>query len=96
MVFRPGKNQNTLEDANIQRIVDAYVNRVDVDKFAHAATMAEIEADGQNLNIQRYVDMFEEEEPIALEAARGDLKRFEAEKAAAIARVEGMLAQLGL
>ena len=46
MVFRPGKNQNTLEDANIHRIVDAYVNRVDVDKFAHAATMAEIEADG--------------------------------------------------
>lgn len=44
MVFRPGKNQNTLEDANIHRIVDAYVNRVD--KFAHAATMAEIEADG--------------------------------------------------
>lgn len=40
--------------------------------------------------------MFEEEEPIALEAARGDLKRFEAEKAAAIAKVEGMLAQLRL
>lgn len=46
MGFRPGKNQNTLEDANIHRIVDAYVNRVDADKFAHAATMAEIEADG--------------------------------------------------
>mgnify|MGYP000444075210 CR=1 FL=1 len=78
--FRSGKNRNALEDANIQRVVDACVNRVDVYKFAQLATMAEIEANGSNLNIPRYVDTFEEEEPVDLEAVRGDLKRIEAEK----------------
>ena len=92
--FKPDKNQNTLEDANIQRIVDAYVNRVDVDKFAHVATMTEIEANGWNLNIPRHVNTFEEEEPVDLETVRGDLKSIEGEKAAAIANVEGMLKEL--
>ena len=94
--FKPGKNQNTLEDEHIRKIVDAYVNRVDVDRFAHVADMAEIEANGWNLNIPRYVDTFEEEEPVDLEAVRDDLKRIEGEKKAAIDRAESMLRQLGL
>lgn len=51
---------------------------------------------GWNLNILRYVDTFAEEEPVDLAAVRDDIKRIEAEKAAAIAKVEGMLSQLGL
>ena len=51
---------------------------------------------GWNLNIPRYVDTFAEEEPVDLAAVRDDIKRIEAEKAAAIAKVEGMLSQLGL
>lgn len=94
--FKPGKNQNTLEDAHIQKIVEAYENRVDVDKFAHVADMAEIEANGWNLNIPRYVDTFEEEEPVDLAAVRDDLKRIESEKKAAIDKVESMLHQLRL
>ena len=94
--FKPGKNQNTLEDEHIQKIVDAYVKREDVDKFAHVADMAEIEANGWNLNIPRYVDTFEEEKPVDLEAVRDDLKRIESEKKAAIDKAESMLCQLGL
>ena len=94
--FKPGKNQNTLEDAHIQKIVEAYRNRADVDKFAHVADMAEIEANGWNLNIPRYVDTFEEEEPVDLAAVRDDLKRIESEKKAAIDKVESMLHQLRL
>lgn len=94
--FKPGKKQNTLGDEHIEKIVEAYVNRVDVDKFAHVATMAELEENGWNLNIPRYVDTFEEEEPIDLEAVLADLKRIQTEKAAAIAKVESMLKELGL
>ena len=94
--FKPGKNQNTLEDAHIQKIVEAYKNRADVDKFAHVADMAEIEANGWNLNIPRYVDTFEEEEPVDLAAVRADLKRIGVEKQAAVDKVESMLSQLGL
>lgn len=94
--FKPGKNQNTLEDAHIQKIVEAYRNRVDVDKFAHVADMAEIKENGWNLNIPRYVDTFEEEEPVDLEAVRAELRQIEADKQVTIDKVELMLAQLGL
>lgn len=35
--FKPGKNQNTLEQEHIDKIVDAYVKREDIEKFAHKA-----------------------------------------------------------
>ena len=75
---------------------EAYKKRVDVDKFAHVANMAEIEANDWNLNIPRYIDTFEEEEPVDLAAVRDDLKRIESEKKASIEKVESMLRQLGL
>lgn len=67
-----------------------------MDKFAHVADMAEIEANGWNLNIPRYVDTFEEEEPVDLAVVRAELKQIEADKQAAIDKVESMLHQLGL
>lgn len=94
--FKPGKNQNPLEDEHIQKIVDAYVKRIDVDKSAHVADMTEIEANGWNLNIPRYVDTLEEEKPVDLEAVRAKTKQIEADKQAAIDKAELMLAQLGL
>lgn len=92
----PGKNQNTLEDKHIEKIVDAYTNRVDIEKFAHVADMAEIEANDWNLNLPRYVDTYEEEEPVDLEAVWNDIKRIEGEKKTAVDKAESMLRQLGL
>ena len=94
--FTPGKNQNTLEDEHIKKIVDAYVKRKDVEKFAHVASMAEIETNDWNLSIPRYVDTYEAEEPVDLKAVRDDLKRIESEKKASVDKVESMLRQLGV
>ena len=60
---------------HIQKTVDAYVKHIDEDKFAHVVDMTEIEANDWNLNIPHYVDTFEEEKPVNLEAVRADLKR---------------------
>ena len=60
------KNQNKLTAENINKIIDTYKNRVDVDKYAHVATYDEIVENDYNLNIPRYVDTFEEEEVIPL------------------------------
>lgn len=38
MAFEKGKNQNKLTDKNINKIIEAYRNRVDVDKYAHVAS----------------------------------------------------------
>lgn len=83
-------------DKHIEKIVDAYTNRVDIEKFAHVADMAEIEANDWDLNLPRYVDTYEEEEPADLEAVRNDIKRIEGEKKTAVDKAESILRQLGL
>ncbi|MBF0805929.1 MULTISPECIES: type I restriction-modification system subunit M [unclassified Streptococcus] len=64
--FEKSKNKNTLTSENIEKIVETYRNRVDVDKYAHLASLEEIQENDYNLNIPRYVDTFEEEEVTAL------------------------------
>jgi len=94
--FTPGKSQNILEDEHIQKIVDAYVARVDVPKFAHVATMDEIRENGYNLNIPRYVDTSEEEDQVDIAVVRADIAARKAEGARLEAVVEGFLKELGL
>lgn len=94
--FKAGKNQNVLEQKHIDKIVETYEKRVDVDKFAHVAKMSEIAENGYNLNIPRYIDTFEEEEPVDLKAVRAEIKRLDTETRIAVNKVENMLKQLGL
>jgi len=49
-----------------------------------------------NLNIPRYVDTFEEEEPIDIQAVMADIKKLEAERAELDKEIEGYLKELGI
>ena len=64
--FEKGKAKNTLTQANIQKLFQAYTDRKDVDKFAHVASFEEIQENDFNLNIPRYVDTSEPEPEIDL------------------------------
>lgn len=64
--FVKGKPQNTLTDANIERLYKAYKDRKDEEKFCHVATFEEIQENDFNLNIPRYVDTFEPEPDVDL------------------------------
>ena len=77
--YESGKNQNILRECDIDKIVETYVKREDVEKYAHVATMEEIAENGFNLNIPRYVDTFEKEEEIDLNAVSGEIKKLQAE-----------------
>ncbi len=94
--FTPGKNQNTLEQEHIDKIVAAYLDRKDVDKFAHVASMDEIAANDFNLNIPRYIDSLEAEAAVDLTAVRSELNAIAQAKQMAEAQVNAMLTQLGL
>lgn len=59
--YRKVKGGNELTEENVRKIIDTYKNRVDVDAYAHLARFEEIVENDFNLNIPRYVDMFEEE-----------------------------------
>lgn len=94
--FKPGKNMNTLEPEHLEKIVNAYTERKDIDKFCHVATMEEIESNDYNLNIPRYVDTSEEEEQIDLEEKAKDIQAINDEIAAAEAELKSYFDELGL
>lgn len=94
--FKPGKNMNTLEDEHLEKIVNAFIERKDIDKFCHVATMEEIEANDYNLNIPRYVDTFEREEDIDLEAKANDIAAINANIQNAEAELKKYFDELGL
>jgi len=62
--FEKGKNQNILTNHNIAKIYETYKERKEIEKYSHRASLEEIKENEYNLNIPRYVDTFEEEEPI--------------------------------
>lgn len=78
--FIKGKNQNKLSKENIDKIVETYKKREDVEKYAHVATFEEIKENDFNLNIPRYVDTFEEEEPVDMAAIGSKIKDIRKEK----------------
>ena len=73
------KNQNKLRAEDIDKIVTTYAERKTIDKYSYIATLEEIEENDYNLNIPRYVDTFEEEEPIDLDKLVEELEQIEKE-----------------
>ena len=94
--FESGKNQNRLTDANIQKIMETYLARKDVDKYAHCASLEEIAENDYNLNIPRYVDTFEEEEEIDIHAVMKEIKELEAKRDELDKEIDVYLKELGL
>jgi type I restriction enzyme M protein len=94
--FERGKNQNTLRDGDIDRIIDTYRSRTSVERYAHVAAMSEIAENDYNLNIPRYVDTFEEEPPVDLAAALDELKAIDAALKETDERIASFCRELGL
>ncbi len=94
--FEAGKNQNRLTDENLKKIMDTYIARENVDKYAHKASMEEIKVNEYNLNIPRYVDTFEEEEEIDIKAVLKEIKELEAQRDELDKEIAVYLKELGL
>ena len=93
--FKSGKNQNQLTPDNIQKIVDTFKARENVDKYAYLASFEEIKENDFNLNIPRYVDTFEEEVEIDLLAVRTERLQLQKELSVLEVEMEGYLKELG-
>ena len=94
--YRKDKNQNKLDPCHVEAIFNAYSARVDVERFAHVASLEEIRANDYNLNIPRYVDTFEEEELGDIEEIQGNIMRLKAEINDVEAQMKKYLEELGL
>ncbi len=94
--YKQGKNQNELTDENIDKIVETYQNRKDVERYAHVATIDEIIENDWNLNIPRYIDTSEPEEEVDIAAIKAELADVTTKKQAAIDKVNSTMKLLGL
>jgi type I restriction enzyme M protein len=73
-LFEKIKTQNYLANAHIDKIITTYRNRTEEDKYSKRVSLAEIAENDYNLNIPRYVDTFEAEEQIDINAIASELK----------------------
>jgi type I restriction enzyme M protein len=73
-----------------------YTARAEEEKYAHLAEFAEIKENDFNLNIPRYVDTFEEEEEIDIDAVQAEIDALEKELVAVRAKMAEKLEELGV
>ncbi|WP_074593201.1 type I restriction-modification system subunit M [Bacillus cereus] len=92
--FEKSKNQNVLKDEHIDKILETYILRKNIEKYAHVATFEEIVENDYNLNIPRYVDTFEEEEKISLVELSGAMQQTQQELQQAEQNLFAMLNEL--
>ena len=85
-----------MRDEDIEKIINAYRNKTEIEKFAHLATIEELKENDFNLNIPRYVDTFEEEEEIDINAVMADIKKLESKRAELDKQIEVYLKELGI
>ena len=91
-----GKSQNYLGEQHIQKIVKSYKSFKTTDKYSYRATLQEIADNDFNLNIPRYVDTYEEEAEIDLQAVQKEIDTLEAELLEVRSKMKNHLKELGL
>ncbi len=94
--FEKEKNQNKLTHANVEKIFETYKTRKEIEKYSHRASMEEIKENEYNLNIPRYVDTFEEEVIIDIDAVSKKLKELHANDAGLQDKIAGFCNELGI
>ena len=95
--FEKGKRQNVLLEEHIDKIVETYQQRPkSIERYARRVDMAEIEKEGFNLNISRYISTAKAEEEIILADTHAKLVEIEEKIQAATRKHNEFLEELGL
>ena len=94
--FAKGKRQNQLTDRHIAQIIDTYQFRKEEPRYARRVEMKEIEKNGYNLNISRYISTAGAEAEIDLQAVNTELVTLEKNIQAARDKHNAFLKELGL
>lgn len=94
--FEKVKTQNFLRKEDIDRIIDTYQNWASEEKYSKVVKLKDVEENEYNLNIPRYVDTFEEEEKVDLEAVVRELKTLNLKTATTDSKIESFCAELGI
>ena len=93
--FLQGKNQNYLLDHHIKKIISTYQHRKEVKKYSYVATTEEIVENEYNLNIPRYVDTFEDEKPVDVEATQKEISALDKELKKVRETIDALIQEVG-
>ncbi|MBW9267383.1 MAG: type I restriction-modification system subunit M [Candidatus Thiodiazotropha sp. (ex. Lucinisca nassula)] len=95
--FQQDKAQNRIRvDVEVARIVAAYQERKEVDKYSYVASREDVAENDFNLNIPRYVDTFEEEKEVDIATIQATISRIESELVQVRQEMSAALEELGL
>jgi type I restriction enzyme M protein len=94
--FEKQGNQNKLLPEHINKIVEHYTQRKETDKYSYRASLEEIAENDYNLNIPRYVDTFEEEEPVDINAVAEEINALDIEIAETNKRIAAYCKELNI
>ncbi|MEG1739240.1 MAG: class I SAM-dependent DNA methyltransferase [Bacilli bacterium] len=95
------KSKNKFLDGDVKKIIDTYKlfvkgENAENEKFSHIAKLSEIEKNEYNLNIPRYIDTFEEEKIIDIEAVNTEIADIKVRILEIEKEMEKYLKELGL
>ncbi len=93
--YLEGKNQNKLRREDIEKVVNAYREYRVIEKYCRPVSLDEIRGNDYNLNITRYIDITEEEEPIDVQAVLKELKEVKKERSNVERKMNQYLKELG-
>jgi len=92
--FEPAKKQNLLSKENIQKIVNAYHDFKDIEKFAKVITIEEARESDYNLSPSRFVSVIEEEKYRPISEIKSELKKLEEERKKVEERVNKIIGEI--
>ena len=93
--FREGSAQNYLRDDDVKKIAATIHSYKNVERYARAVEISEIENNNWNLNISRYIETAEMQEKIDVASAVAKLREVEAARDRAKDLMDKFLKELG-
>ena len=78
-LYLEGKKQNKLRGEDIKKIVSAFRECETIQKYCRSVPLHEIQENGYNLNITRYIDITEEEEKVDIQKTINELRELKNE-----------------
>ncbi len=93
--YEEGKVRNKLRTSDIEKIVSAFKEYKDIDRYCHVADLKELKEHEFNLNVSRYVDISEIEEEVDIQSTIDNLEKLEREKREIEIQLYANLKELG-
>lgn len=94
--YMNGRHKNQLKSEGIDKIVHTYLNKIQIERYSHLATLDELRDNNFNLNISRYIDKGIEKEMIDIKAVELQLREIDRKIADLDAKMKSRLMELDI